>query len=544
MLVDKNAILQIFGSILKDPSILDNSDRYIFDTTNFTSSFERGVFSAIYNLHKNGASQIAVVDVCNYLEGFPSLYTIFEKENGIEYLNDAIELSQPENFEYYYNRFKKFNLLRDLRKMGYNTNKIYSEDLTDEQTESINKKFDTLTTEDIITKIQNELGILQTDYNRGRAGNAASAYTGLADLVSELKQHPEVGTALQGDIFNTVCRGARRGKLYIRSGSSGSGKTRNSVGDACFMAFPFRYNPQTYRWETTGQSEKILYIATEQEQCEIQTLIIAYLTGFNEEKILTGTYDAEEEKIINQAIRLVGMFRDNFIITQIADPDIAKIKSEIRKAHIEHNMTAVFYDYIFSSPALLNEFRDLRIREDVALMMLTTALKDIAVELNLFIMTSTQLSGEYDKTQGIKNQTLLRGSKSIIDKGDIGCIMLPISEEERVRMKEITAKYSIEPNMVTDIYKNRRGHHTNIKIWSYVDLGTCKKTDLFVTNGGYEILDFDIKKYMINFDFDRTFLETLPKDQVCLKPVELKDVEPTTGEIKPSYYGIVDDLSF
>lgn len=317
--------------------------------------------------------------------------------------------------------------------------------------------------------------------------------------------------------------------------------TRNSVGDACFMAYPFRYNPHTYKWETTGQSDKILYISTEQEPAEIQTLIIAYLTGFNEEKLLTGTYDAEEEKIIDQAIRLVEIFKDNFIINQIPDPDIAKIKGEIRKAHIESQMHIVFYDYVFSSPALLNEFRDLKIREDVVLMMLTAALKDVAVELNIFIMTSTQLSGEYETKKGIKNQTLLRGAKSIIDKGDLGCIMLPISEEERVMMKEITAKYSIEPNMVTDIYKNRRGTYSNIKIWSYMDLGTCKKIDLFVTNGGYEIINFDIKKYVTNFDFDTSFFDELEKAEVCLKPITKNDVTPT-GEIKQSYFKpIIDD---
>lgn len=520
MLIDKNAILQIFGSLLKSPSLLDESERYVFDVSNFTTPFERGLFSTIYNLHKNGATQISVIDISNYIQGFPSLKEIFDKENGIEYLNDAYELSQLENFDYYYTRFKKFNLLRDLNKMGYNTSKLYVDNYFDSRSEEVNQQFDKLTIDDIFTHIRKDLGLIESDYTQGKRVDLVDASSGLKELVAELKTHPEVGTALQGQIFNTVCRGARLGKLYVRSGSSGSGKTRNSVGDACYIAFPYRYDPANKSWEVTGQCDKVLYIATEQELSEIQTLILAYLTGMNEQRILDGSYDQDEAVILSLAIELVEHYKDNFIITQIADPNIEKIKAKIREAYIKYNMSIVFYDYLFSSPALLNEFRDLKIREDVSLMMLSTALKDVAVELQLFIMTATQLNSDYDKVKGIKNQQLLRGSKSIIDKGDLGCIMLPVTEEENTIMSEVMSRYFLRPNMITDIYKNRRGQYTNIKIWSYVDLGTCRKQDLFITNGNYEILTFQPKNYLIDFDLDIDFLEHLNEvtNKLTLQP--------------------------
>lgn len=541
MLIDKNAILQIFGCLLKTPALLDQSEKYVFDISNFTTPFERAIFSTIYNLHKNGAKQISVVDISNYVQDFPSVKELFDKENGIEYLNDAYELSQLDNFDYYYHRFKKFNLLRDLNKMGFNTTKLYCEDMLNPKGNEINKHFDELSINDIFVRIRNDIGLLQNTYTQGQPVAIQSAATGIKELVQELKLHPEVGTALQGDIFNTVCRGARRGKLYIRSGSSGSGKTRNAVGDACYMAYPYRYNPDTYKWEVTGQCDKVLYVATEQEISEIQTLILAYLSGVNEQKILDGDYDENEAKLIELATELIEHYKDNFIITQIADPNIEKIKGKIREAYIQHNMGIVFYDYIFSSPALLNEFRDLKIREDVALMMLSTALKDLAVELQIFIMTATQLSGEYDKIRGIKNQTLLRGSKSIIDKGDVGCIMLPVTDEEYSIMSGIINQYSLQPNMITDIYKNRRGIYTNIKIWSYVDLGTCRKRDLFVTNGNYEIINFATKNYCIDFGLDINFLKHLNKAENYLRPITKDDVDEN-GELLPSYRGVLLDV--
>ena len=50
---------------------------------------------------------------------------------------------------------------------------------------------------------------------------------------------------------------------------------------------------------------------------------------------------------------------------------------------------------------------------------------------------------------------------------------------------------TIPPNFITDIYKNRRGKWTGIRIWRYIDLGTCRTTDCFITDRKGNPLDFD-----------------------------------------------------
>lgn len=93
------------------------------------------------------------------------------------------------------------------------------------------------------------------------------------------------------------------------------------------------------------------------------------------------------------------------------DPNITQIEAVVRKQCLVNGVQNVFYDYIFSSPSLLNEYQALRIREDVILTMLSTALKDLASELNIFMMSSTQLSGDFENKRGIRNQMFLRGAK-------------------------------------------------------------------------------------------------------------------------------------
>ena len=84
---------------------------------------------------------------------------------------------------------------------------------------------------------------IETKFNVGDASETVSADKDISELIHDLQQRPEVGAPLQGDIFNTVSRGARRTKFYIRSASSGTGKTRAALGDACGLAYPIMFNP-------------------------------------------------------------------------------------------------------------------------------------------------------------------------------------------------------------------------------------------------------------------------------------------------------------
>ena len=47
-------------------------------------------------------------------------------------------------------------------------------------------------------------------------------------------------------------------------------------------------------------------------------------------------------------------------------------------------------------------------------------------------------------------------------------------------------KFIHEPNIVIDIYKNRRGELNSIKIFRYFDYGTCHCEDLFITDSAYK----------------------------------------------------------
>lgn len=483
---------------MKKPSLLSEKDKYNLQPSDFESRFERYIFIAILNSYSNGAQSLSEIDIDNYLMEHKDQYLLFQQNNGISYLQDALDMSTPENFEYYYNRIKKFNCLKDLKKSGFDISEFYEENELNPRQFEINQRFETLKPKDIFDSLKRKIYKVEGEYTEGDASITTDISVGIDELLEKLKNSPDAGARFQGKYFNTVTRGARKGKYYIVSFPSGGGKTRLLLGEACYLAFPMRFSWETMEWKITGNAEKTLFIATEQAKEEIQTMVVAYLTGINEDVILYGHFTKEQQTIIDQAKEVIKKYKNNLMIVQIPMPSVEIVKSVIRQNCIVNDTKNVFFDYIFSNPALLNEFRDLRIREDVALLMLSTALKDLAVEQDVFMMSATQLNSSQDTNEkGIKNQNSIRGSKSIVDKADIAMIGGLVPDDQRDQIAPYVAKYGM-PTQVYDVYKVRRGKWTNLKIWSNVDLGTCRRSDVFVTDSNIKEIEVPIME--VNFD--------------------------------------------
>lgn len=480
--IDRHTIIQVLGGLMNHPDLLNETDKYNLAPEDFPNSLDKYGFSAIYNLYADGANKIHAVDVISLLQENLVAKNLIEKENGVTFFQDCEVNSDEGNFNFYYNRLKKLNLLREIQLTGRDTNDIFCENPLDDNYVEINEKFQKMSVNDIVNILKGEVASFENKYSYNNLVEESYAADDILELIDEWRKTPEIGYQLQGDIFNTVCRGGRRGKLYLRSAPSSGGKSRQMVGDACNIAYPIRYDRNKREWVSTGSCEKVLYIMTEQDPEEIKTMILAYLTGYNEEIFLYGTYGEEEMPRIKIAADIMEKFKDNMLFARIPDPCSSVVKNLFRKYSIQFGVNIFFYDYIFSSPAMLSEYRDLGLQEHVCLRMFTTTLKNLAIELDAFIMTSTQTNSEDDPKGGFRDFRNLEGSKAIRNLVDLGCIFARVTPDELQLISKFVDNFGLKPNIVTDVYKNRRGRWTNIRIWSYYDYGTCRKQDLFVTS--------------------------------------------------------------
>ena len=508
-MIQKECIQQVLGSLMQHPQFLSEVDKYSFTLTDFSEKFEKYIFTAINGLYRNGATNIQPIDIENYLRADSVATTIFNQKNGIEYLQDIQELSEIENFPYYYKKLKKLNLLKDLRKSGFDISDFYEENLAKKNAFEINERFEELTTKDITDTIRKKILNLETKYEVNDEVESISIIDGIENLVDNLDTAQDIGLPLQGHIYSQVLGGARKGTLTIRSAASSVGKTRNAVGDACYLAYPIRYNNETFQWEQTGNSERVLFIITEQQFEEIQKMVLAYITGISESRFRYGNFTKEEHGVISQAISIMKLYQDNFVLVKMPNPTIELVKTIVRENCLTYDIDYVFYDYIFIGPALLNEFRGFALRNDEVLLMFATALKDLAVELDVAMFTSTQLNAKGDDNKDIRNESALAGGRSTINKADNGAIMARPTPEEIDFFRKDLAPDEI-PNLVTDIFKVRSGQWTQVRIWSIVDLGTLRKKDLFITDSRLEL----IKDFYSMEDIEVKNWDSLEEDEV------------------------------
>ena len=132
-----------------------------------------------------------------------------------------------------------------------------------------------------------------------------------------------------------------------------------------------------------------------------------------------------------------------------------------------------------------------KLREDNVLFMLSTRLKDLCNKYGIFIMSATQLNGDW-KDAKIPDQNLLRGAKAIADKIDYGAILLNTTDEDLIALEKIlsTTMFS-KPTIKMSIYKNRRGRYKGVILWCKADLGTCRIQPMFCTSYDHEMINID-----------------------------------------------------
>lgn len=497
--VDVTSIMQVIGCVYNNPSLLEQTDKYVITDEDFPDKFHRIVFGAIYKIYELGAEKITLKNISDFLAERPKSEAIFKKEKGDEWLLNASENATTTAFDYYYSRLKKMSLLRAYDSYGFDVSFIYDVDnILDTKKKQIQEEWlDNSTLLEIAAKIDDKVDAIKAQYIDDVHGEATQAAEGIYDLLERLKEAPEVGVPLYGPLINSVTRGARLKKFYLRSAPTGVGKSRTMIADACYIACNMIYD-EIFGWIKNGTSEPVLYIATEQTIDEIQTMMLAFLSNVNEEHILNGTYVGDEEERVLEAARILS--ESPIYVEELPDFSLQDIENTIKKNIRDHDVKYVFHDYIHTSLKILEEITrrsgGVKLREDNILFMLSIRLKDLCNQYGVFIMSATQLNGDYQEAD-TPDQNLLRGAKAIADKIDFGSILLPVKPKDLEALEIILSANTFDkPNLKLSVYKNRRGRYKGVYLWCKADLGCCRVKPMFCTTYDYEILNVEDLKIL------------------------------------------------
>lgn len=497
--IDVAAITQVIGCVFNNPQILDEVEKYQVSEQDFLEPFHKIVFGSIYNIYRSGGG-VSIDSIVDYLSNRPKFEGIFNTNKGVEYLKEVSTLAKEETFNYYYNRLKKFSLLRAYDSIGFDVSFLYDpyEVINIKKRQDQEDWLDSTPINKIADIIDNKISEIRSNYVEDDFGVGYQAGDGALELIDKYKNTPEVGIPLFGPLINTITRGARLRKVYLRSAATGVGKTRTMIADATNFACSEIYGD--FGWQKNGTKEPTLFIATEQDKEEVQTMMLAFVSNVNEEHILNGQYIDDEEDRVRKAAQVL---KDSPLwIEELPDFSLEDVENKIKKNIRERDVKYVCFDYIQSSLKILEEITKrtggVKLREDNILFMLSARLKDIANKYGIFILTGTQLNMNY-KDSDTPDQNLLRGAKSIGDRVDIGMILLETTEEDLKNLEPIlnsNPNFQI-PTIKLSVYKNRRGSYKGIYLWCYADLGTCRIYPQFCTSWRYKFISIEDARIIV-----------------------------------------------
>ena len=394
---------------------------------------------------------------------------------------------------------KKFTALRGLRNQGIEVDDLF--DPSEPDPEVADKKralLNKMSVEDVISHYRQKVLSVAVNfsYKSGRESLKAGGQD-LLDQVESWKETPSFGLSYASNYLTTVAMGMRPRRFNISSAGTGVGKSRLSIANICHTFAPKYYDLNTNTWvnNPNGSQNAALYIGTEMELVsEIEPIMLAYMSGVPEPHILMGQYEAGEEERVKEAIKILTE-EGKIWLEYVPDYDAATLENIIEE-HVDlHGVKHVFFDYIHTTTQLISEYQQaasarIQIREDQVLGDLSRRLKDMTRKFDVCIESWTQVSGDF-KNEANRDQTIIRGSKAVADKIDLGSITSEPTQKE-YKLIENYLKHSFNqkiPNRVISVYKNRGGRYNRVKIWLYVDYNTMRVHDLFVTDYNYKLID-------------------------------------------------------
>ena len=228
---DTTAIIQVIGCVFNNPKLLDFTDKYFVQEDDFQEQFHKIIYGTIFKLHELGSEEISIENINDFLSTRPKSQAVFNQEKGNEWILKASQGAIEASFDYYYSRLKKMTLLRMYESYGIDVREIYDPDniLDLKKKEKQEENLDNLSLLQIADLVDQKIEAIKMKYVEDSTEDAYQAGDGIIELINKFKEYPEVGVPMYGPLMNSITRGARLKKFYLRSAPTGVGSLRSNL---------------------------------------------------------------------------------------------------------------------------------------------------------------------------------------------------------------------------------------------------------------------------------------------------------------------------
>ena len=478
--------MMLLGCFANRPNLM-LSNKYKIGENDFRckgcddAKFHHILYRTMYNLVASGAEEIDSVVVDTFLRNYPEQYDVCKQYDFMSFIPEIKRVTSDKNVAYYYEVVRKFAMLREYKAAGFDIHEIYDE-AKDEASQR--NKLNSISLRDIDEYFESKRLAIKRNFISTDNVEHYKAGDDFEFTKETFKTTPRLGLSFQSPYLNDVYRGIMG--LTLRSGSSGSGKTTLSIGDACMSGAKYYYDLGKGKYVTNkSYIGNVLFINTEMDlREELDIMFISWISGVSRNKIMDGIYRGDEEERVDKARQILELSG----IYVVDNPEFtAKTLEEIIEDYIiNKNVKLVVFDYVQNQGYVANELAEesgIPMREDMVLLTLTDRLKQLSRKYNIPILTGTQLNGR-ELEMPYPTEACLAGGKSQVRKADCSMIITPLTEKQMSEIEPYIATYTDlpKPNLIVHSIKGRASRFPKyIRVYQYVDLGTGRSQDLYVT---------------------------------------------------------------
>ena len=395
----------IVGCIYKQPDLLVNYGQYVRSKYDFSDEVTRFFYDSAEIIYKTRSQTFNKTTVSTYFSEEPDRLSTFKKYGGWKTIESWIKLAITDDIQKYQEIIKKYSLLREYQRNGFDISKIVE-----------HKKFEQFTASDIYRLIRGKADRIHTVILTNQEAEILNSH--IKETLLSCMEKPDLGVPLPFPVLNDIFRGCKLGSTMAVGMLSNAGKTR-------FMTMIIAYL-------TLVNHERVFVMLNEMgvedlRKCLVTTIInnkefqklhgiklkkpekeltlglyknnkgeyiyqktddFGEATETTEEYIKRVSANSEEyNKIMKIAEWIEAETNELILVKDIASGyDDKTLEFEIRKANLTHGAKYFFYDTCKQDVEATGDW--------AALKATVTKLTDIAKQLEMFGYLSIQLTDD------------------------------------------------------------------------------------------------------------------------------------------------------
>lgn len=267
------------GSMYKMPDLYlsyGESVRSKYDLSNDTVRFFYDFFEEYYLTFSQDISENKVN---NFATQNMERLKLYKHYGGWKAIKDMVDLADPNDFKNVYNTVKKFSLVREYDKQGFNVDKLLSLD-----------NFQYMTANDVYRMMRSKADRINTIINV--IDEPIIMTKGISSVVDSYLLTPQFGVQTHWQGYNEYFRGLLPGNVLFQGFLSNEGKSRNLINLIAYV--------------TLIKKQKFMLLSNEMTEIAMKNCLITTVLNCAEFKEMHGVRLIKPEKEIT-----MGLYRDD-----------------------------------------------------------------------------------------------------------------------------------------------------------------------------------------------------------------------------------------